>query len=323
MSAPVTIAYTPAYLDWQLGDTHPTNPERARIAVELIEEWDRARCEWANPDATGVFEAAALVHDQDYLDRVRAGYSAEWSGCQPRLGEVAALMFAGTADLVERLLVDRAAGTRGIYFNPQGAKHHAQRDHSSGFCVLNDMAWAAKRLVAEGLTVLYVDWDAHHGDGVEALLHGYDGAVTASIHDANIYPGTGRDGHDVAAGAYNWGLPAGAGDDALATAMGEVLTLADELAPDVVLLACGADGLAGDPLSTLRFSLAGIADAATALGTWAATNDVPVLVGGAGGYQPLTETPQAWFETVRALALAEPDVSGVVRNVSPVGSATR
>jgi acetoin utilization protein AcuC len=83
--------------------------------------------------------------------------------------------------------------------------------------------------------------------------------------------------------------------------MAEVLAVADDFAPDVVLLACGADGLAGDPLSSLRYTLDGIEDAATMLGAWCRDARIPVLVGGAGGYQPLTETPKAWVTTITTL----------------------
>jgi acetoin utilization protein AcuC len=143
---------------------------------------------------------AGLVHDPAYVAAVRRGRCAEWSGTQERLGEVAALMFTGTLDLVEQLLIDDQPG---IYFNPQGAKHHAHRDHASGFCVLNDMAWAATRLTGAGQRVIYLDWDAHHGDGVEALLLNTPEAVTASIQDRTIFPGTGRGWSDTMRGAYN------------------------------------------------------------------------------------------------------------------------
>lgn len=187
-----------------------------------------------------------------------------------------------------------------IYFNPQGAKHHAHHDHASGFCVLNDMAWAATRLAREGRKVAYVDWDAHHGDGVEALLLDNPAALTASIHDATIFPGTGHR-TDRARGAHNWPLAHGAGNDALLLSMASIVELLEHERPDVVLLACGADGLAGDPLSTLTYTLDGIARAAGLLGDWCAAHRVPVLAGGAGGYQPLTETPQAWALTTARL----------------------
>ena len=302
MTVPVTVAYTPEYLDWRLGAGHPTNPERARLAVEQIRDWAAAEdveVRWQTPtlDLDRVFGEAPQVHNARYLAELAAGRCDEWSGTDRRLRDVAALMFTGTLDLVEDLLRDWRPG---IWFNPQGAKHHAHADRSSGFCVLNDMAYAATRLTADGKRVLYVDWDAHHGDGVEALLLDNPRAVTASIHDRTIFPGTGR-GSRPDLGAYNWPLAHGAGDADLAEAIGEVLDLAEQEAPDVLLLACGADGLAGDPLSSLTYTLEGIGAAAARIGAWTAERGLPVVVGGAGGYQPLTETPAAWALTVTTL----------------------
>jgi acetoin utilization protein AcuC len=302
----LTIAYTHEYLDWQLGADHPTDPRRAQISTTLLAEWAEASgtsIRWIAPslDWVAVEREAARVHDAAYVGGVRAGVCNEWTGRQVRLGEVAALMFQGTVDLVEQLKADRANDVSGVYFNPQGAKHHAQRAAASGFCVLNDMAWAATDLTSDGLRVLYVDWDAHHGDGVEALLIDNTSAATASIHDATIFPGTGRSGHREDKRAYNWALLYRSGDTALTASIAEVITVADEFAPDVVLLACGADGLAGDPLSSLRYTISGIENAATMLGSWCRTARTPILVGGAGGYQPLTETPMAWATTITTL----------------------
>lgn len=302
----LTIAYTPEYLDWQLGTNHPTDPRRAEIATTKLADWAKATdvdIRWIVPelDWPSVESKATRVHDARYVAGVRSGLCSEWTGRQQRLGEVAAVMFQGTVDLVEQMKSDRTNGVLGVYFNPQGAKHHAHRAAASGFCVLNDMAWAAMDLTGDGLRVLYVDWDAHHGDGVEALLIDNTSAATASIHDATIFPGTGRSGHRKNNRAYNWALPHGSGDDALTGSLADVLIVADEFAPDVVLLACGADGLTDDPLSSLAYTLDGIDNAATTLGAWCRTARTPIVVGGAGGYQPLTETPQAWVRTVTTL----------------------
>jgi len=70
-----------------------------------------------------------------------------------------------------------------------GAKHDAQRDTASGFCICNDMAVAAKELAASGLKVPYIDWDAHHGDGVEFLLEQVPQAMTAEHPQRSHRPG--------------------------------------------------------------------------------------------------------------------------------------
>lgn len=300
MNTSITIAYTPQYLDWQLGAGHPSNPVRARLAVEqLVAQGFPTRVITPTFDADRTLRLAGEVHDVAYVEEVLAGRCDEWDGTNETLGRTASVMFTGTVDLVGAMLADGLLP--GVYFNPQGAKHHAHHARSGGFCVFNDMAWAAQHFTGVGKRVLYVDWDAHHGDGVEELLLDNRLAVTASIHDGTIFPGSGRDGHDVSRGAYNWALPAGAGDFQLVMAMEEVSRLLHEMRPDVVLVACGADGLAGDPLSTLQYTIGGIFKAAGGLGYECASAGIPVLVGGAGGYQPETETPEAWVATVRAL----------------------
>src|SRR4051812_8911255 len=93
----VVVAYTEEYLDWRLGPGHPTNPARARIAVDGIQEWAlgngvdlemlRPALDWDRIDA-----AAGLIHDRVYLARVHQGLCDEWTGRQGRLTEVAGLM---------------------------------------------------------------------------------------------------------------------------------------------------------------------------------------------------------------------------------------
>ena len=301
---PAVVAYTHEYQDWQLGEGHPTNPVRARLAVEQLQEnADRLRIDLARMvptlDWNRVLAEAELVHDRSYLTALRQGCNEVWDGTQPRLGEVAALMFTGTMDLVEAMLLDRAAGRVGVYFNPQGAKHHAMRATGSGFCALNDMAWAAKKLVRLGLKVAYFDWDAHHGDGVEELLRDEPQALTMSVHNGGIFPGTGLDGHDPARGIYNWALPQGGGCHDLYHAAQEAWEILDEFNPDVILVACGADGLHGDPLGALSYDVYGVVKTvAYPLGALARRLDAPVVIGGAGGYQPYDETPRAWAEWV-------------------------
>lgn len=300
----LTIAYHEKYQDWQLGKNHPTNPVRAKNAIELIEDEVAPelirRVEWSSSPENWA-EAACQIHDPYYVQRILHGYCSEWDNQDKLLGATALRMFGGTYELVEDLLFYHKSGVKGVYFNPQGAKHHAHYDRSSGFCVFNDMAYAATRLSAEGLRVAYIDWDAHHGDGVERLLMGREDIPTLSIHDGNIFPGTGfGDGP----GFYNWALIEGADDETLGMNFTNMLRLLAKHKPDVILLACGADGLANDPLSTLTYTREGLADCAAQLGDLAAQLGASVLVGGAGGYLPHDETPAHWADTVVLLTEA-------------------
>jgi len=289
------IAYGDEYLNWRLGDGHPTNPERAKHAVSFISRrWGKDVC-YVLPEIHKLDRDSLLdIHSPEYVSQVLdLGMSSDWSGKQLLLGETALHMFSGTARLVELML----SGEATIGFNPQGAKHHAQYAHSSGFCVFNDMAWAATRFLAEGMTVMYIDWDAHHGDGVEDLLLDTK-AVTCSIHEGGIFPGTG-DSHIIEKSAYNWSMPHFAGSDQLNTAISDIYYLAEEVKPDVVLLAIGADAHETDPLSSLKYNYDDYHTLASMASLIAMKHaEGRVLIGGAGGYQPLSHTPVIWSTVV-------------------------
>ena len=298
MPSKLHVAYDDVYLKWKLGsegDSHPTNPMRAKLATDLLaEEFD---IELVTPNATDIDrDRVQFVHDSHYVSKVLDdGHCGEWRPNSLEKGQVALEMFAGTVRLVEKIL----AGEAKVAFNPQGAKHHAQYEHSSGFCVFNDMAWAARQFDLKGLKAMYIDWDAHHGDGVENLLRDHYDIVTASIHDGTIFPGTGRSGHSPDEGVYNWALPANSGDEAFKKAMDEIEALADEIKPDVILLATGADAHKTDPLSSLQFDYPGYEYAAKAVARIANKHSQGrVLIGGAGGYQPLEHAPVIWAKVV-------------------------
>ncbi len=98
--------------------------------------------------------------------------------------------------------------------------------------------------------------------------------------------------------------PQGAGDAELRTSVAAVVDVAERWRPDVLLVAIGADGHVTDPLSSLRYSYDGYVEAARALGELAVRRGAPVLMGGAGGYEPLSHTPQVWATFVHALTAA-------------------
>jgi acetoin utilization protein AcuC len=322
---PLAVAYSPDYLHWMLGagdGSHPTNPARAGLATEfLLEQLGDAElggqvlvldpADEQLVSQSRVRAALEAVHDPAYVAEVLdAGESGEWSGYQPILGETAATMFAGTMVLVERMI----AGEATVAFNPQGAKHHAAFNHSSGFCVFNDMAFAALEFEAAGLRPLYLDWDIHAGDGVQDMLA--DTSIpTLSIHNGSLFPGndTTRDHaqrnqrhtwHNEASAYYNWNVTAHDGDEAFAWAIDEAMSVIADYQPGVILLAAGADGhegsdnLGGTNLYTYQgynYAAQRVAEAAHA------SAQGRVLIGGAGGYQPLTHTPRIWANVVAAI----------------------
>ena len=312
------ISYSDAYLNWKLGSgdgSHPTNPVRAKLAVEMLEaEAPEAGLELEIIEPTfepGDREKLLEIHAPEYVREVLDfGESAEWVGVDKVNAETAGLMFGGTVRLVERMLT----GEYRVAFNPQGAKHHAHAEYSSGFCVFNDMAWAAVEFVKAGKKVVYIDWDAHAGDGVQAILSGVVDAPTFSVHGHGIFPSrrdtsimTRGDGEgnylymDEANGWYNYNLVAGQGDDALLWAVDDICNKALDFTPDVILLATGADGHEGEYWG-LKYTLDGYVKAAEKVAALAERFGASVLIGGAGGYQPYSWTPRIWAEVVKTIS---------------------
>ncbi|MDQ3627972.1 MAG: acetoin utilization protein AcuC [Actinomycetota bacterium] len=293
------LVHTVDYLKYDLGDGHPTRPVRAQNLVRLVREAGLLT-DLVEP-ASAAYDELRLVHSAKYVEQVVAGWHPEWDGHRPWLHDLAGLIVGGTLGAARRI---RDGQVRRV-FHPMGAKHHAQRDTASGFCIYNDMAVAATVLADAGMKVLYVDWDAHHGDGVEFLLEDQPQVLTASIHNGSIFPGTGQQ-HRPEANAYNWPLPNGSDGPAMLSALDEVLDLGAALEPDIVLLAAGADGHRLDPLGGLRYEVDDFAQAARRVSDFSYEHCAGrLLAGGAGGYLADDWTPRVWFEVFKTMAAAD------------------
>ena len=243
------------------------------------------------------------VHSTRYIAEVLDDHkSGQWSGVRPDLSNLAALFAGGTLAALDALLTGKA--NTAIHF--PGAKHHAQYDYSSGFCVFADFALAADIATKDyGKRVAILDIDAHHGDGTENLTADNPDVLTFSIHEMGIFPGTGNESEPIKM-FYNYPLGSNVegqnprkDDTALLNGVTEFCRLADQFKPDLLFIACGADGHAEDPLSSLQFSVEGFREVAELLRSRFPTQ--PVLMGGAGGYLPDSRTPEVWARFTAAL----------------------
>ena len=306
------VVYDDLYLNWLLGagdGSHVTNPMRAKLAMEklIASLGDRAEVVHpVDPTKEKTDEAAlAATHDASYIKRVLSGDCSEWDNLRPIMGQTAYQMFQGTIRAVEIIL----SGKGRVVFNPQGAKHHAQYAKADGFCVFNDMAYAALALQAAGLKVLYLDWDIHAGDGVAEMLIG-SGIPRISIHNGSIFPRSYKFQttfgaiHDEADHCYNFCVRHGDGDEVFMDFIDEAKEIIDAYQPDVILLAAGADGHTGaNGLGVdSNYTSVGFKYAAEMVAEMANKHaDGRVIIGGAGGYQPLKETPETWALVVETI----------------------
>lgn len=236
------------------------------------------------------------VHSSRYIEEVLDDHkSGQWIGERPDLSNLATLFAGGTLVALDALLKGKT--NTAIHF--PGAKHHAQYDYSSGFCIFADFALAADIASKDhGKKVAILDIDAHHGDGTENLTAENPNVLTFSIHEKGIFPGTGNES-EPAKLVYNYPLgskdPAqnpNKDDQALIDGVTEFCRLADQFQPDLLFIACGADGHAEDPLSSLQFTFDGFEVVAKCLRK--NFPNTPMLLGGAGGYLPDTRTPEVW-----------------------------
>jgi acetoin utilization protein AcuC len=171
-------------------------------------------------------------------------------------------------------------------FHPAGGTHHGRPDRASGFCFFNDPVMAILTLLDGGIErVLYVDLDAHHGDGVQEAFVSDSRVFTVSIHEKNRWPHSGPLEDRGGGQARNLPVPRGFNDDELAFLMEEAVhPLRLSFDPQAIVITCGADGLAGDPLSKLELSNGGLWSAVQGLVNRCPRN---VVLGG-GGYNPWT-----------------------------------
>jgi len=306
LSNPIALVCSDEYANWVFSENHPTQGRRFTIAEKRLRELAKEQ----GIGLTGIIadylpsvEQLEYAHSAEYVSQVlELGICDEWMGKRKDLGRLAQRMAGGSLLAVQALLRQHAL----IAVNFAGAKHHAKRDHSSGFCVFADFVIAA-RYALETDTWLRVkriailDIDAHHGDGTEELLAQNQSVLTFSVHDRSIFPGTGHN-DDPDRQIYNRALPANSGDAELHVAVQDFTGIAKTFDPDMIFVAIGADGLAGDPLSTLNYTIEGMEAAIKQVRL--AFPNTPILFGGAGGYQPDGETPQAWARMVMAAATA-------------------
>lgn len=181
--------------------------------------------------------------------------------------------------------------------------HHAARSRAGGFCVYNDSAAAIQLLLDQGTRrVIYIDVDAHHGDGTQDIFYDDPRVMTISIHQTGValYPGTGfpneAGGPGAEGSSVNIALPETTGDAGWLRAFHAVVPqLVSVFEPEVIVSQHGCDSHRDDPLSDLQLSVDAQRQSALDIahladehceGRWIAT--------GGGGYAVHTVVPRSW-----------------------------
>lgn len=297
------------------GHGHPFGPDRlGAFWQEMTRRGLHGQCDIGAPVAcTG--EDLALFHTADYIARVRRA-SRQGEGyldygdtpAFPGVFEAACTVVGTVLDGLKHML----AGDCRRVFVPIAGLHHARRDTAAGFCVFNDAGVAIEALRRRHniRRVAYVDIDAHHGDGVFYAFEDDPDLIFADIHEDGryLYPGTGAAGETGKGAAegtkLNIPMDPGADDAAFLRVWPRVEEFLRAGKPGFIILQAGADSLAGDPITHLRYTSASHAHAATRLCALADEfSQGRIIALGGGGYDR-PNLARAWCAVVEAMLAA-------------------
>ncbi|MET9328540.1 acetoin utilization protein AcuC [Tsukamurella sp. NPDC003166] len=313
------VVWDPSVLDYRFSHSHPMDPVRLRLTMELSRMLGVLDgVEVVTPASFDPIELGR-AHTDDYLAAVRVAGSGrsriDLSGYglgnddNPiflRMHEAAASLVGST--LTGAKAIASGHTTRAV--NIAGGMHHAMRSHASGFCIYNDAAIAISWLLDNGFDrIAYIDVDAHHGDGVQAQFWNDPRVLTVSLHEdpQYLWPNTGYPtelgGPEARGTVVNIPVPAFCPDGLWLRAFHAVVpSVLREFRPQLVVSQCGCDSHAADPLTDLSLTVDGQRAAILAMRDLAdELCDGRWLAVGGGGYRLVDVVPRVWTHLIGAV----------------------
>ncbi|MDN3499788.1 acetoin utilization protein AcuC [Microbacterium sp. APC 3898] len=300
-------------LGYKFSETHPFNQKRLVLTIDLLKKMNALPDELVVPARIATDEELLLAHDERYIDIVKKasrgeitpeagesyGIGTEDTPIFENMHEASARLVGGTLTAVDYVMEGKAQHA----LNLGGGLHHGFRGKASGFCIYNDSSVAINYLKSKyNARVMYIDTDAHHGDGVQWSFYDDPDVCTVSIHETGryLFPGTGnineRGSGQGYGTSFNFPIDAFTEDESFLeiyrTSMKEIIEF---FKPDVILTQNGADAHYLDPLTHLY-------------GTMNIYKEIPkiahelaheycdgrwIAVGG-GGYDIWRVVPRAW-----------------------------
>ena len=246
-----------------------------------------------------------LVHDPQWVSKLRSGTLTYQDILRleipySRQMVEAFWLAAGGTILAARLALESGVGFNdGVAISIGGGFHHAFPDHGEGFCAINDMAVAIRRLQRDGAIrrAMVVDCDVHHGNGTAAIFAGDHSVFTLSIHQFNNYP------TEKPPSSLDIHLADGVGDEEYLQRLGDGYRAALAMfQPELVMYVAGADPFYADQLGGLSLTFEGLMERDRLVIWTALARRIPVAVVLAGGYAESVEDTIAIHANTAAVA---------------------
>jgi acetoin utilization protein AcuC len=300
------FVYTERYAEYDYGESHPLKIERLRLTFELCKAYGLFDLPEARfVETIPATEAEILrFHTPAYVKVLKQASDGAFRGLYPHgLGPGDnpifpglwqwSLLHAGATLQCAKLVAD---GEVQIAFNIAGGLHHARGDRASGFCYVNDPVLAIQYLLERDSRVMYLDIDAHHGDGVQWAFYEDPRVLTVSFHQDGhtLFPGTGNlteMGKGEGLGyAVNVPMLPGTDDEVFWHGFSVIVPeLMDRFKPDAIVSQLGVDSFKDDPLASLELTTNGFSEVISFL-----RDRAPTWVALGGGGYDVGNVARAW-----------------------------
>jgi len=294
MALKIGIVRDDRYLEHMPGHTHPEHPSRLRAVHRMLDTQLPGGYEIIEPEPA-TLEVLELVHTSAYIKKVMRTADHKFTSLAPDTPASAKsylsawLAVGGCLKALEALVMKQCDICFAIV-RPPG--HHALVDRAGGFCIFNNLGITARYAIKQlGFQrILIIDWDVHHGNGIQDLFYREKKVLYFSTHDMLLYPYTGN----LEETGKGWGqgytinipVPRDLNDADMLHIYRDILTpVVQRYAPDLILIVAGFDAHHEDPIGRMKITESAFADLTRLLlHLRTMANDAPMLFALEGGY---------------------------------------
>ncbi len=257
------VTFRDEFLLHDTGIGHPENKGRLESILSGLQRFSHDEIVWDRDFSPATKEQISLIHKKAYIDLVENacdsrpfGYFDADTPFSSFSFRAASLAAVSGIHLADRILAGEIRNGFALV-RPPG--HHAEANHSQGFCFFNNVAVTAKYLQSKGIGKVFIlDWDVHHGNGTQHQFYEDDSVYFASFHQYPFYPGTGS-ADEIGSGkgkGYNLNFPLSRSSEEFdyVKLWPSLQKEIERFSPDFILISAGFDAHKDDPLGGMRLS---------------------------------------------------------------------